>query len=64
MPPILTESNIEDVALEIFSELGYNILHGLDIVHDGINPQRKSYSNVVLVERLIDAVDSPYSELN
>jgi hypothetical protein len=30
MPSILTESNIEDVALEILSELGYNILHGLD----------------------------------
>jgi type I restriction enzyme R subunit len=49
MPSILTESNIEDVALEILSELGYNILHGLDIAQDGINPQRKSYSDFVLV---------------
>jgi type I restriction enzyme R subunit len=57
MPPILTESNIEDVALEILSELGYKILHGLDIAPDGINPKRKSYSDVVLVERLRDAVD-------
>ena len=57
MPSILTESNIEDVALEILSELGYNILHGLDIAQDGINPQRKSYSEVVLVERLRVAVD-------
>ena len=57
MPSILTESNIEDVALEILSELGYNILHGLDIAPNGINPQRKSYSDVVLVERPIVAVD-------
>ncbi|MCZ7359778.1 MAG: hypothetical protein O8C55_06855 [Candidatus Methanoperedens sp.] len=65
MPSILTESNIEDVALEILSELGYTILHGPDIAPDGINPQRKSYSD--LVERLRDAIDSsttryhPYS---
>ena len=57
MPSILTESEIEDVALEILLELGYNILHGLDIAPDGINPQRKSYSDVVLVKRLRDAVD-------
>jgi len=57
MPSILTESNIEDVALEILSELGYTILHGTDIAPDGINPQRKSYSDVVLVERLRVAVD-------
>ena len=57
MPSILTESNIEDVALEILSELGYKILHGPDIAPDGINPQRKSYSDVVLVKRLRDAVD-------
>src|SRR3972149_2370547 len=57
MPSILTESNIEDVALEVLSELGYKILHGPDIAPDGINPQRKSYSDVVLVERLRVAVD-------
>ncbi len=57
MSSILTESEVEDVALEILSELGYKILHGLDIAPDGINPQRKSYSDVVLVERLRDAVD-------
>ena len=43
MPAILTESNIEDVALEILSDLGYKILHGPDIEPDGINPQRKSW---------------------
>ena len=43
MPAILTESNIEDVALEILSELGYKILHGPEIAPDGINPQRKSW---------------------
>ena len=33
------------------------MIHGPDITPDGINPQRKSYSDVVLVERLIDAID-------
>ena len=53
----MTESDVEEGALEILSGLGYNILHGLDIAPDGINPQRKSYSEVVLVERLRVAVD-------
>ncbi len=57
MPSILTESNIEDVALEILSELGYKILNGLDIAPDGINAERRSYSDAVLVERLRDAID-------
>jgi hypothetical protein len=43
MPPILTESNIEEGALEILSELGYNILHGLDIAPDGINPHNNEF---------------------
>lgn len=57
MPTIITESEVEKVALEIISELGYKILYGPDIAPDGISPERKSYSDVVLVERLRDAVD-------
>jgi len=57
MPSIMTESEVEKVALEIISELGYKILYGPDIAPDGISPERKSYSDVVLVERLRDAVN-------
>ncbi|MFZ3383557.1 MAG: type I restriction endonuclease, partial [Candidatus Methanoperedens sp.] len=53
----MTESEVETAALEIISELGYKILYGPDIAPDGISPERKSYSDVVLVKRLMDAVD-------
>lgn len=36
----MTESELEEAALDILSELGYGILHGADIAPDGINPQR------------------------
>ncbi|MCZ7356566.1 MAG: type I restriction endonuclease [Candidatus Methanoperedens sp.] len=53
----MTESEVEEGVLEILSELGYEILNGLDIAPDGINAERRSYSDTVLVERLRDAVD-------
>ena len=56
MPPTITESEIEDVALEILSELDYDILNGPDIAPDGSYPERQSYSDVVLVDRLTDAI--------
>lgn len=52
-----TESEVEEAALEILSELGYKIIHGPDIAPDGISPERKSYTDVILIERLIDAID-------
>ncbi|MCJ7616120.1 MAG: type I restriction endonuclease, partial [Desulfobacterales bacterium] len=59
----ITESELETAALEILSELGYTILYGPDIVPDGISPERKSYSDVVLVKRLRNAVDRINSDL-
>lgn len=55
--PHITESHIEDAALEILDSLGYKILHGPDISPDGENPERSSYETVVLVERLKEAID-------
>lgn len=55
--PHITESHIEEAALEILDGLGYKILHGPDISPDGENPERNSYENVVLVERLKEAID-------
>ncbi|HHT9126683.1 MAG TPA: type I restriction endonuclease subunit R [Candidatus Brocadiia bacterium] len=57
MPHIITESDIEQAALDILSELGYEVCYGPDITPDGTNPERWSYSDVVLVERLRDAID-------
>ncbi|GAB4314110.1 MAG: type I restriction endonuclease subunit R [Methanobacteriaceae archaeon] len=52
----LSEDEVEQMALEILQEMGYEILYGPDIAPDGLNPMRELYSDVVLVERLRDAV--------
>ncbi|MDD2889336.1 MAG: type I restriction endonuclease subunit R [bacterium] len=59
MPHILTESEVEQAALEILLELGYKILYGPDIAPepDGKTPERQSYSDIVLVDRLKDAIN-------
>jgi len=57
MTNIITESEVENVALDILSELGYEIVYGPDIAFDGKNPERKDYSEVVLAERLRKAIN-------
>ncbi len=52
-----TESHLEDAALEWLEELGYSIGFGPDIASDGENPERKSYSDVVLETRLASAIE-------
>lgn len=53
-----TESDAEEAALEIFRELGYEYLYGPDIAPapEGARPERNSYSDVVLAERLRKAL--------
>lgn len=48
---------VEQEALEILQELGYEILHGPDISPDGPTPMRDLYSDVVIVEILRDAIN-------
>ena len=55
---IITESEVEQAALEIFGEMDYSILNGPDLAPDGTAPERQSYLDVVLVERLRTAVYS------
>ncbi len=52
MPSTLTESHVEDAALEWFEELGYTILHGPDIAPGEAQAERDTYSQVVLTARL------------
>ncbi|MEM3473642.1 MAG: type I restriction endonuclease subunit R [archaeon] len=52
----LAESHIEQAALEILENLGYDTLFGPDIAPDGKLPERVSYSEVILKERLLRAV--------
>jgi type I restriction enzyme R subunit len=52
----IIELEIEQVALDILSELKYKVVYGPDIAPDGSNPERQSYSDVVLVDRLREAI--------
>ena len=53
----ITESEVEQLALDILSDLKYKILHGPDIAPDGANPERQSYADVILIARLREAVE-------
>lgn len=50
------ESHLEEAALEWFEELGYEIVFAPDIAPDGEYPERKDYSDVILFERLKEAL--------
>lgn len=52
----MTEDQLEQETLGWLSELGYTHLYGPDIAHDGDNPERGSYREVVLGMRLRAAV--------
>ena len=50
------ESQLEEAALEWFEELGYEVVFGPDIAPEGDYPEREDYSDVILAERLKDAL--------
>ena len=52
----LNEKSIEDLAIELLKQQGYNYLYGPDIAPDGETPQRQSYADVLLIDRLREAV--------
>jgi type I restriction enzyme, R subunit len=52
----ITEDAVEDLALQTFAKLGYEILHGPDLGPDEPTTERASYSDVVLVGRLEEAL--------
>ena len=52
-----SESLIEDATLEWLAGLGYAVLHGSDISPDGPTPERHSYDQVLLIERLRKAIE-------
>ena len=52
----LTESDIEQMTIEILQSRGYEYLYGPDIAPDGQSPMRTSLSEVVLREKLEAAV--------
>ena len=50
------ESELEVATLEWLEELGYDIVEGPNIAPDGESPERESFQDVVLVDRLRDAL--------
>ena len=56
MKALITENEIENIAISYLQGLGYDYKHGVEISPDGDHPERL-YSEVVLVTRLRDAID-------
>ena len=52
----MTEDQLEQETLGWLGELGYRHLYGPDIAHDGADPERESYRDVLLGMRLRSAV--------
>ena len=52
----LNESTVEDAALEWFGELGYAVGHGPQLAPGEPAAERDSFSEVVLVGRLREAI--------
>jgi type I restriction enzyme R subunit len=54
---MLTEAEIEDILLELFQRLGYKHLAKDIAGPDGSHPERESHNDVILSQRLRDAID-------
>lgn len=52
----LTENKIEEFGIKLLVRLGYEYIHGPDIAHDGEAPERTSYEEVLLTNRLRQAI--------
>lgn len=58
------ETHVEEATLAWLEELGYSTANGLDIGPDGDKPERASYGDVLLIDRLRDAVAKLNPELD
>lgn len=56
MKPI-NESEIEEYTIKLFENLNYKSIYASDIAPDGNHPERESFEDVVLLERLRNAVN-------
>ncbi len=52
----ITESEIEEFAIELLEKSGYQYIYAPDIAPDSDTPQRSSFEDVLLLERLKKAV--------
>jgi len=52
----MNENQLEEQALEWFTEQGYNHQYGPDIAPDGDSPERRDYMQVILASCLLAAL--------
>ncbi|MEA3437733.1 MAG: type I restriction endonuclease, partial [Thermodesulfobacteriota bacterium] len=52
----ITESEIEKFAIELLEKQGYGYIYAPDIASDSETPERQSFEDVLLMERLQTAV--------
>lgn len=52
----ISENIIEAFAIELLVKIGYEYIYAPDIAYDGENPERDSYAQVLLLNRLQNAV--------
>ena len=52
----ITEHSIEDFAIKLLEQLGYEYIYAPSIAHDGENPERSSYEEILLTYRMAEAV--------
>lgn len=52
----ITENTIEDFAIKLLERLGYDYIYAPSIAHDGENPERSSYEEVLLTKRMAEAI--------
>lgn len=52
----ITENIIESFAIELFDKLGYEYIYAPDIAPDAANPERDSFEQVLLLNRLQNSV--------
>ena len=51
----IIESSIETFAIELLEKLGYQYIYASDIAPDGEKPERQSFEDVLMIERLQEA---------
>ncbi|MBN2650545.1 MAG: type I restriction endonuclease subunit R [Prolixibacteraceae bacterium] len=52
----ITEHSIEEFAIELLDKLGYEYIYAPNIAPDGETPERETYEQVLLIDRLQNAV--------
>lgn len=52
----ITEHSIEDFAIKLLEHLGYEYTYAPSIAHDGEHPERSSYEEILLTNRIVEAV--------